>query len=291
MSIKNKISSVILCLIIVFSFVGCTKKQPSADNINSVVFAGSNTDLKRDGTPKKYFTLGFDDGITQDKRIIEILKKYDAYCATFFINTGLFGKDSPEVGIDLGRSDITHLRFTEKELNTGIYDGFDLESHSYDHISLTAYDNDVDTLKSIMKLETKKITEISGYEPIGIAYPVGTYTEKTIDNLLKCTNIKFARTINETNGFSLPKNFMLWSPTCSVVNSNLLNLAKKFVDYDCKQDMLFYVWGHGYNLDCDEKFWSDFEQLIKMMSEADDIVLLTNAEFYQLFKDEIPSKR
>ena len=44
--------------------------------------------VKRDGTPKKYFTISFDDGITQDERIIEIYKKYNFKGGTFFIDTG-----------------------------------------------------------------------------------------------------------------------------------------------------------------------------------------------------------
>ena len=43
--------------------------------------------------PKKYFTLSVDDGVTQDLKIIDILKKYNMYCCTFNINTGLCGAD------------------------------------------------------------------------------------------------------------------------------------------------------------------------------------------------------
>jgi hypothetical protein len=81
---------------------------------------------------------------------------------------------------------------------------------------------------------------------------------------------------------------MDWKPTSWASNPNLLNLAKQFIDAECKEDMLFYVWGHGYEFDAFDS-WDTFEELIKMISEADDIVLVTNAEFYQLFKDEIPS--
>ena len=54
------------------------------------------------------------------------------------------------------------------------------------------------------------------------------------------------------------------------------------------QDQLFYVWGHGYELD-QLSYYDEFEKLVKMMAEADDVVLVTNSEFYQLFKNEIPS--
>ena len=42
---------------------------------------------------KKYFTLSFDDGVEQDKRLIEVLKQYDMPC-TFNLSGGLFGDKS-----------------------------------------------------------------------------------------------------------------------------------------------------------------------------------------------------
>lgn len=39
---------------------------------------------------KKYFTLSYDDGLEQDKQIIDLLKKYGIR-ATFNLNSGLFG--------------------------------------------------------------------------------------------------------------------------------------------------------------------------------------------------------
>lgn len=49
--------------------------------------------------------------------------------------------------------------------------------------------------------------------------------------------------------------------------------------------------GHGYELDLFGT-WDRFEQLVSKMAEAagrGEIVPVTNAEFYQLFKNDIPS--
>ena len=40
-----------------------------------IVEAGLDSGVVRDGTPKKYFTLSFDDGMVSDAKIIEILNK------------------------------------------------------------------------------------------------------------------------------------------------------------------------------------------------------------------------
>ena len=60
--------------------------------------SGMDHGIERDGTPKKYFTIRFDDGITQDERVMEILRKYNADCCTFYINTGLYGANWAWVG-------------------------------------------------------------------------------------------------------------------------------------------------------------------------------------------------
>ena len=294
----KKIVAVFVCICILFTLVAC-KNNPNnngqnnnSSNQQTVKEAGSDTKLKRDGTYKKYFTLGLDDGITQDERIIEILKKYNAPCATFFINTGLLGKNmTMEVSLQENNM-VSHVRYTEEEIKSGIYDGFDLECHSYSHTLLQGLDNNPEQVKTEIMLDVQNIIKFSGYKPIGLAYANEgtTITTKTIDNILEQTNIRFARTTTTTNSFKLPSNFMKWNPTCAIVDKNLLGIAQSFLDTEpTDSDMLFYAWGHGYNLDSSD-YWDEFEALIKMLAEDGNVVFVTNAEFYQLFKDQIPSK-
>ncbi|UKI13349.1 MAG: hypothetical protein L6V84_03760 [Oscillospiraceae bacterium] len=49
--------------------------ETATDAATEAPVAGTNSGIVRDGTPRKYFTLSFDDGITQDLRLIGILKK------------------------------------------------------------------------------------------------------------------------------------------------------------------------------------------------------------------------
>lgn len=267
-----------------------TESETENEVITEIPVAGTNTELIRDGKPHKYFTLSFDDGITQDLKIIEILNKYGAKCATFNINTGLYGANWEWVGQTLGDPTLTHKRFTKKEIQEGIYDGFDVEVHTLNHPSLKNYDNNPNMIKREVGVDAANITKLIGVKPVGMAWPGGDteYTDKTIEIVLSTTNIRFARATTATNGFKLPEYFMVWTPSCSISDKNCLDLAQQFLDAECNEDMLFYVWGHGYELDF-YKSYDKFEQLVKMMSEADDVILVTNAEFYQLFKDQIPS--
>ncbi len=251
--------------------------------------AGTESGIVRDGKPKKYFTMAFDDGVTQDAKIIEILKKYDAeHSITFYINTGLLGQAS-DLGA-LGVPGVLHKRWTLEELCSGVYRGFDVGVHTLSHPALNLYDNNPIYQKLLVDGDAINIENITGYQPVGMAYPGGDMyvTNTTISNIVANTNIRFARGTTSTGKFTLPTRFMMWQPTCHLADTNLFLYANQFLKTNASQDQLFYVWGHGYELDQFD-YYDEFEKLVKMMAEADDVVLVTNSEFYQLFKNEIPS--
>ncbi len=250
--------------------------------------AGTDSGLTRDGTPKKYFTISFDDGITQDEHIIEIYMKYNFTSGTFFIDTGLFGVSWDWVGQTLGMPSLKHVRWTEAQIRAGIYDGYDVAVHTRGHMSLKDQKESV-VIQQVQE-DADNIYGITGIYPVGMAWPGGDteYNDTTIKIVRDKTTIKFARATTTTNKFKLPKYWLKWTPTCSITAGNLLKLAEKFVAAEAEEDMLFYVWGHGYELDFYDS-WDVLDQLIKMMTEADDIICVTNSEFYQLFKDEVPA--
>lgn len=264
--------------------------EPETETEPTVPVAGTDTEVVRDGTPRKYFTLAFDDGITQDLQIIELLKKYEMTCCTFYINSGLTGANWTWVADMIGRP-VTHQRFTTEELLSGIYDGFDVEVHTLTHPSLSAQSKR-QVVREVSK-DAANLTEWFGIQPVGMAWPGGDgqYNDGNVTTILEKTDIRFARGTTSTYSFALPSYFMTWYPSVSIVENNVLTLAQQFIDAECTEDMLFYVWGHGYELDGYAK-WETLDRLLSMMSDAansGEVVLVTQAEFYQLFKDEIPS--
>lgn len=268
-----------------------TTEQPTTEQPTEIT-TEEVTIVPNDGKPKKYFTLSFDDGITQDLKVIEILKKYDVKCISFNINTGLYGANWDWVGPAIGDPSIPHQRFTEEQLRTGIYDGYEVLVHTLTHVSLKSYDKKLPKLKKEVVEDADNIEALTGIRPIGMAWPGGDteYTDTTIELIVENTDIRFARGTTSTYSFDLPEYFMKWMPTCSIIDSQCLTLAQQFIDAECTEDMLFYVWGHAYELDLNNGHgYETFEQLVKMMSEAEDIYLVTNTEFYQIYKDQIPS--
>ena len=258
------------------------------------VIAGTQSGIVRDGTPKKYLTMSFDDGTHQDLKILEILKKYDIDKATFFINTGICGADwSAGVSSMVGKN-VEHIRFTMDELKTGIYDGYDVEVHTLSHPSLKAYDNNPSQIIKETKGDAINIFNLTGIYPTGLAWPGGDgdQTETTRRIVYEDTNLRFGRGITfKGNHYEIPTEFLLWQPTCSMSNRTCITYLNKFLKKECTEDMLFYGFSHGFEFDTYDS-WDVFEEFIQKVSEAvksGDVVLVTNAEFYQLFKDQIPA--
>ena len=265
-----------------------TQTETEAETEPPILEAGVNSGIVRDGTPKKYFTLRLDDCTTQDGRIIEIFKRYNFDAVTFYMNTGLFGHDwSSWVGV-------SHVRYTKAQA-LEMYAGYDVGVHTVNHKSLK--DQTDRKVASEINDDAKVLMNMYGYTPVGMAWPGGDteWNAHTVNVVSEKTEIKFGSCTTATNNFKLPTQFLTWYPTCHWTQSNTTYLLQQFIDADLTEDMLFYVWGHGYELD---NFPNDtgltrLEQIIKTITDAaaedPNIVLVTNSEFYQLFKDEIPS--
>ena len=247
---------------------------------------------------KKYFTMSFDDGITQDARIIQILKKYDMPC-TFNINTGLYGVDWSAWLSDYAGIPVSHVRFTKAQIETGIYEGFDVEVHTIDHPDLASsyVQYGASYVIDQVKRDENNIAALTGKRPVGMAYPGGALSSTSDDvirTILDNTNVRFARlavNLSDPTQFAFPEYWMTWYPTASIGSgmTALNSLADAYIAADAdKCDMLYYVWGHAYEIDMYD-LWDEFEAFVKKMSEQDDVVFVTNAELYEIFKDEIPS--
>lgn len=249
--------------------VGEDKKQSTGDGMEK--------------TYKKYFTLSLDDGTYEDEKMIELLKKYGVK-ASFCVNTGLMdGNDVIEVAGNWRRMDFDYAKDNE------VYRGFDVISHGFKHKELT-FLSDAEIVSEI-KNDAEKIKELTGAYPVGFAYPGGTayYNGYITDIMLSSTDVRFARDTDDTYSFGLPENFMAWKPTCSLLDGKLTSVIEKFVNAEATEDMLFYAWDHSWAITA-YNAWDKVEKLFTALSERDDVIFVTNTEFYELFKDKIPSE-
>ena len=222
----------------------------------------------------KALTFSYDDGTTQDKRLVELFNKYNVK-ATFHINSGLLGNPG-----ELLREGV-HVRHdkVQKEEVRALYAGHEIAAHTLTHPNLINLD-DAAVIKEVEE-DRLALSELAGYEVVGLSYPCGghCYDERIKNLLKKHTGIKYSRTTNSTHSFDEQTDLLEFHPTVHhhAEFDKMIELGKAFLDAKPEQPMLFYVWGHGFEFDVYQN-WDRFEAFLAMMANKDDIFYGTNKE-------------
>ena len=225
---------------------------------------------KADG-PHKFLTLSFDDGVTQDRRFIEIINKYGLKC-TFNLNSGTLGQPGELRGEDWH---VDHNKVSPDEVRT-LYDGHEIAVHTVTHPRLDLLTQD----EVFHQVEDDRIAleELSGQPIFGMAYPGGPFfNDEVINTIVTRTPIRYSRSTTSTFNFEMPDYLMIWKPTTHLIDEKTMGLAKKFVDAKAEEDMLFYVWGHTYEFDL-HNYWDGVEEFCEIVSGKADICYATNGE-------------
>lgn len=216
----------------------------------------------------KFITFSFDDGVEDDVRLVEIMNKYGLK-GTFNLNSGLLTRNSSWVY--QGTKEVRHLNYFE---HFNLYEGHEIASHSYTHPRLEEMDEG--TLDNEIRLDKKMLEHLYDCKIRGMAYPCGSYNDDVIA-ALRDNQVEYCRTIVATYSFSLPEEPLTWHPTCHFRDKKIMELAKQFINCNAEQDMVFYIWGHSYEL-ITEQDWEAFEQLCQFISNRKEIRYCTNVE-------------
>lgn len=218
---------------------------------------------------QKAVTFSYDDGIEQDRRLVEIFNRYGMKC-TFNLNTGIQTQESQfEIeGVHI-------QRMNQKDIGD-LYQGHEIALHGLTHAGPPEL-ADEQFAKEFLQ-DAKNIERIYGKYPVGMAYAYGSYDQRVVD-YLKSIGIKYGRTVGSTHGFDLPKEPMLLEATCHHNDEQLFALAKQFLEAEPEdgKPMLFYIWGHSYEFDVNRN-WNRIERLCEMLAGHEDIFYGTNAE-------------
>jgi len=215
----------------------------------------------------KALTLSYDDGVEQDKCLIEILNRYKIK-GTFNINSGIQSGTSKFV-----KGDVVIRRMNIHGLKE-LYKGHEAAVHSLTHPSLVEYDRE--TIKNELEEDKLNLERIFGTPIYGMAYPYGTFNETVIDTAKEC-NLRYARGTQSTYSFDIPPNLLIYQPTMHHNDPKLMETAEKFLSLKPSIPQVFYLWGHSYEFEA-EKNWRVIEDFCKLVSGKDDIYYATNAQ-------------
>ena len=220
----------------------------------------------------KAATFSYDDGLTQDLRVIDILDKYGLK-GTFNISSGCFGKDHY---LTINDTEVKHFYVNPSELSQ-IYKNHEIASHALTHENLF-YLTDEEIIQQVEE-DRINLEDMTGREIVGFAYPGGGFDGRTAEVLKHRTGVKYARTALPTLGFSRPANPYIWYPTENYrfLMNNCMYLVDEFLNANPNEPMVLYIWGHGYEHDAYND-WEQFEEFCKHISGRDDIFYGTNRE-------------
>ena len=221
----------------------------------------------------KALTFSFDDGVTQDRRMVKLLNQYGLK-ATFNLNSGLFGQKHV---LDTQYGKIDHSEVEAQEVNA-LYRGHEIAVHTRTHLNLTEL-SEPDILQQVEE-DRLALERLAGYPIVGMAYPCGGVNndDRVAEILRRGTPIRYARTIAENHSFSPQKNLLRFDPTAYFLNlETLFSLAESFLSAPAESPRIFYIWGHSYELDY-ENSWEKFEAFCKLVSGREDVFYGTNRE-------------
>lgn len=224
----------------------------------------------------KAVTFSFDDGITQDKRLVELLNKYGLK-ATFNINSSLLGlKNELEIN---GRK-VRHDKNSADKIRE-IYSGHEVAVHTLTHPNLT--EQDEQTIIWQVEEDRKALERLTGQNVHCMAYPCGGVNndDRVADIIKKHTEIRFARTITSSYSFDIPTNLLRYDPSVFYIEKDkLFELGEKFINLKSDKPQVFYIWGHSYEMDAQCISWKEFEDFCKLISNRDDIFYGTNGQIF-----------
>ena len=224
----------------------------------------------------KAVTFSFDDGVTQDIRLINILNRYGLK-ATFNLNSSYLGLSG-----QLNRNDhvVRHDKNPACQI-AAIYRGHEVAVHTLTHPNLTELDED--TIVWQVEEDRKALEGLTGYQVRCMAYPCGGVNndDRVAAVIKNRTHIRFARTITSSYSFDIPDNLYRYDPSVYYIEKErLFQLGENFIKLKADRPQVFYIWGHSYEMDAEYIQWDEFEEFCKLISGKADIFYGTNGEIF-----------
>lgn len=223
----------------------------------------------------KAVTFSYDDGVIQDVHLIELLNKYGLKC-TFNLNSELLGKGGC-MPVATGR--VAHYKLPPSDVRE-VYAGHEVAAHTLTHPLLTKLD-EAEIIRQVEQ-DRLNLSELMGYEVIGMAYPCGGQNndDRVADIIKNHTGIRYARTITNTDSFDRQENLYRFNPNVYHVLEfdRLMEMGRQFVELKADKPQIFYIWGHSYEMDYHSDDWAKLEEFFKLIAGHDDIFYGTNRE-------------
>lgn len=224
------------------------------------------------GKLMKAVTFSYDDGVVQDIRMIELMNKYGLK-GTFNLNSQLLGTGGILKGADYR---LCHYKIRPEDVRE-LYQGHEIAAHTLTHPNLTLLPDD-EVIRQVEQ-DRLRLSELAGYEVVGMAYPYGRADDRVAGLLKEHTGVLYSRTVDHNCSFDRQADLYRFDPTSYHHDyRSMTELAHRFIEMKPDKPQVFYIWGHSYEQDCDSLHWSRLEEFFKLISGHEDIFYGTNKD-------------
>lgn len=220
-----------------------------------------NIELVYPGGNNKALIMSYDDGLTEDIRLIKLFDE-NKITGTFNLNSELLSttKIWPQKNAAAMVS-----KYVSKDSLLLMYKNHEIAAHSATHKDFKNL-NDNEILQEVAT-DIDNLNKLTKRKIVSMAYPFGN-SNQHIAKLLSNTGLTNARTVSDTYTFNLPDTFFLWHPTCH--DSKALDLLNDYLSLNNNKLSVFYVWGHSWEFN-DAKRWNDISTFCKKIANRKDI--------------------
>jgi len=201
----------------------------------------------------------WDDGVLDDVRLIEILRRHGAK-ASFNLNLGTQPAQRKASWVYRGVKDVWKLG---KDELRDVYQGFTIANHTAKHLKLTEVPRE-DAVEDI-RVGRDLLEQHFGCEVTGFVYPCGVYNPE-VERIVKETGHIYARTTKNVACAFPPERPMAFHSNCHFAAADF---SDRFELAKAEGHPVFYVWGHSYEHLTDDD-WAATESKIARISADPD---------------------
>jgi len=195
----------------------------------------------------------WDDGIVDDIRLTELLRRYGAKAA-FNLNPGLH-QTHRSFSWRYGDKDVWRLGRDEL---AEVYDGFEIANHSLTHPYLPDL-SPTDLAREIG--DSRRILQDWFQQPVqGFCYPFGGFNP-AVKEMIRATGHIYARTVAELESVFPPADPLEFGASGRFADPDFWGSYERTK----ASDGVFFFWGHSYEL-VNEAMWADLENKIAGIS-------------------------
>ena len=224
------------------------------------------------GGLSRALTLSYDDGVDQDERLLEIMAGFGLK-GTFNLNGSLLCEVEP-----VYPAGQVHRRVSRsKALRLFKDSGQEVALHSATHPHLERLPAGM--IAHEMMMDRLTLEGLFGRVIRGMAYPFGTYHDDVVD-VLRTLGLVYARTVESSRGFVIPRDWLRLRPTCHHDDPELMPLLHRFLSPDAGGEArLFYLWGHSYEFE-QHGNWEVIQHFAQAAGGRKDVWYATNIEVH-----------